>query len=60
MGSAQCWSALEQLQAVGGEDANKRPLLDVCETLDGSTVGGHALRRPRLKPDRQLVAAGAV
>ncbi len=47
MGASNARGALQQLQAVGLEDAEERAEWDVHETLDGGAVGGHALGPPR-------------
>ena len=55
MGPAQRRRALDQLEPVGQEHADKRTLGDVEQPLDGGAVDPHPLRLAGLEPDRQLV-----
>ena len=55
--AAQRRRALDELQAVGHEDADERAHLDVDEALDEDAVGLQALRLARAEADRQLVRA---
>ena len=51
MGAAQAGRALDELQAVGQEDAEQRPVRSVEQTLDGRSVRRDPLRLARLEAD---------
>ena len=50
MGASDARRALEQLEAVGHEDAEQRAVLDVEQSLDRRAVGAQALGWPGWKP----------
>jgi hypothetical protein len=59
MSTANAGRALDELQAIGHEDAEERALGDVEQALHRSPVHRHALWLTRLKADRELVRAVA-